>query len=325
MRIRHVVDESGLRLDGLSGEAAAEVVDGFLARVDAARDRSEAIYRSRSDVYSAPVRAGLSMFEFLYESARSPIEDPDRRRRLQIALDRAQIWEEDDELDDLLVGLDVEIDGEQVSAPSVALAHACRQVPRAVGCLNFRSPARRGVAEVKVGNETHELHFVVDAPTHVQLFRDAVAIENMDESGFEANANSAFPSLTWADRVWSGLRKFERPYREHRRALVQHLGVLNDDGAELFDELMSMHPEQIAGRLDALGVEATDENGRTKQDKRARAERVRTLEGRDEVFWWHTKLLRHVDRIHFLWRGGVLGERGTISIGLFRDHCHIPG
>ncbi|MEM9463332.1 MAG: hypothetical protein AAGF11_54825 [Myxococcota bacterium] len=317
---RHIIDESGVWLDGLSGDDAEKVIRDFLDRLDTARDRGERIARTRSDLYNATVAEGIEFFQLLFEDE-SPIRlGIDLRQRLRIAIDRAYIWDDHADLIERVQEFDVIVNDKRVFAPSVAFAHACRSRRHAVGCMNFRSSGRCGTERVQVGEYEHELHFIIDESTHTQLFRDAVEIENMDESSFRMNAGSAFPRLLWADGVWAGLDSFRRPYREHRHMLVKHLGVLNDYCVEIFEELASTHPEEIGARLDALGVEASDENGRTKRNKDAKKARTRAFQGRDFVFWWHTKLLRHVDRIHFLWRA----QDKDIIIGIFTDHCYIP-
>jgi hypothetical protein len=221
--IRHVIDEAGVRLTDSAPEIAGDVIDAFLARIDAARDRNERVARS-SDLYTAPVMEGFEFHALLYDPA-SPIKDLDRLRRLRIAVDRLLIWDETEALE-LVSELEVTIAGVRVYAPSVAYAHACRSVPKAVGSIRFRSAGGGGIVEVQVGEQTHSLHFIVTESDHTQLFRDAVRIEDMDEAAFEANAASAFPRLLWVNEVWRGIANFKRPYTEHRQALIKHLGVL---------------------------------------------------------------------------------------------------
>ncbi|PRQ06576.1 hypothetical protein [Enhygromyxa salina] len=326
--IRHVIDESGLRLDGAPADdaaAVADVIDEFLDRLETAKQRDERVLRSLNDIWDAPVTEEVKFYELVYDSDPAVPLDLDRRRRLLIAIDRVPSWDEQPELVDLVNVLEVSVDGELVFAPSLALAHACRQLSRAVGCLNFESSGRSGLLQVEAEQLARDLHFVVDERTHVELFRDAVGIESMDEAAFEANVRSAFPCLRWVDRVWRGLGKFKRPYTEHRGILVKHLSTLNDVAAQLFNELSATSPEQISAGLGAHGVNASDENGRTKSDKKASKDRTREFEGEDHVFWWHTKLLPDTDRIHFKWLRSNDDGPGTIVVGIFIDHCHLPG
>lgn len=339
MNIRHVIDESGLRLDGDVAhgtpsvdtsnivEFIADIIDRFLDRIDMARQRNEQVMRSGRDIWDSPVNEDLTFYDLIYgdNPSQSAIVDPDRTRRLMIAIDRVAIWDDDPELLKLVGTLEVDVAGKQVFAPSLGLALACRAVPRVVGCLNFQSSGRAGALEVTAEDHVHPLHFVIDEDTHVQMFRDAIVLEDMDERAFESSAPSAFPGIQWVDGVWRGLGKFKRPYLEHREVLIKHLGVLSDEAARLFDELSATHPEQIAGNLGALGVDASDENGRTKRNAEARKDRTREFRGQDHVFWWHTKLRRNIDRIHFKWlRDDDDGRPGEIVVGVFIDHCHVP-
>ncbi|NVB37142.1 hypothetical protein G6O69_04820 [Pseudenhygromyxa sp. WMMC2535] len=321
--LRHIVDESGLQVGSRSPEKITECFEELLARLERARERGEAIATS-SEFYDAPVTAEHVLHEVLY-TGDSPIEDRDLKQRLSAAFDKLlSFWDEDEALLPLVEALDVFIGSERVFAPSLALAHAFRASARALGCLNLRSSGRKGQVPVSVGGRVQPLHFVVDEASQRALFREAIEIEDMDEGRFAENAASAFPDLSWVEGVWDGLKKFRRPYGEHRRGLTRHLAALDDHGAALFDTLMSTHPEEIGARLGALGVTASDENGRTKQDKQARKERTRRYEGEDHLFWWHTKLRPETDRIHFLWRPSPDGGASEIVIGLFTDHCHTP-
>ena len=325
MRIRHVIDESGMRLIDGSLDTLGETIDAFLDRIDTARDRHEVVARS-TELYDTVVMDGLVFHDLLYGN-NSPLSvDINRLRRLRVAIDRLEFWTETDALH-LMSDFDVSIDGHSFFAPSLAYAHACRSLPHTVGCIVFNGAGRQGPVEVLVGEQAHVLHFIVDDSTHIQLFRDAVDLESMDESRFEDNATSAFPKLLWAEGVWRGLSSFQRPYLEHRATLVKHLAALNDVAAEIFAGLSASHPEQISGHFGAYGVDASDENGRTKRDNESIRDRTRRFQGRDHVFWWHTKLLRNTDRIHFMWRKNDTDPPGPgeIIIGIFTDHCHLPG
>ena len=63
---------------------------------------------------------------------------------------------------------------------------------------------------------------------------------------FECLARSAFPSLDWADGVWSGLGRFSRPHIEVRDELVRYVGSLSDHGTTCFHEYLAEDQSQIA-------------------------------------------------------------------------------
>jgi len=320
--IRHIVDESGMKC---SVEAINHDIDEFLERLDIARERGERVARSCYDIYDAIIIDQRNLYDLLYDDEERMILDHDRRQRLRVAFDRMYIWDDNDTLLALISDCTVTLNHERVDSPSLALAHACRQRRHAVGCLNLTSSGRSGPINVRVGDTEHTLHFITDEPSHVQLFRYAVEIENMSESAFQSNAVSAFPDLRWADGVWGGLRDFSRPYVDCRASLVLHLGVLNDFAAEFFHRLSATHPEQISGNFGSHGVVATDENGTTKRNNKAREARTRRVGGESCIFWWHTKLHAVRDRIHFMWREDDHSPPGEIVVGIFTQHCYLPG
>jgi hypothetical protein len=325
MRVRHIIDESGMRCSHQSSDVINEDIDDLLDRIEIARERGELVARSRNDIYDAIVTERLNLYDLLYDEDATVVKDRDRRLRLRVAFDRMHIWDDDDDLLDLISDCAVTINNERVESPSLALAHACRERRHSVGCLNLASSGRSGPINVCVGDTEHTLHFITDEPTHVELFRSAVEIENMGEGAFQSIATSAFPDLRWADGVWGGLRDFSRPYIDCRASLVLHLGVLNDFAAELFHRLSASHPEQITPSLASHGVTATDENGRAKRNNKARENRTRRAGDETYAFWWHTKLRPDRDRIHFMWCQDEHSPPGDIVVGIFTRHCYLPG
>ncbi|MCY4075041.1 MAG: hypothetical protein OXH04_06395 [Acidobacteria bacterium] len=174
---------------------------------------------------------------------------------------------------------------------------------------------------------TLDISFVSGESDHVEFFRSVIGLENANEGQFEEFAGSAFPALDWADGIWRGLKQFSRPYAAVREELVRCLGGLSDYGAACFQEYGAGDPRELAGVLSArVGAAVSDENGRTKRNAEARRDRTRHHQGVEKVFWWHVKLRPHVDRIHFRYEAGSGGYRqGRIVVGLFRDHCMLPG
>lgn len=77
---------------------------------------------------------------------------------------------------------------------------------------------------------------------------------------------------------------------------------------------------------------AVAENGSTKRDKECERDRTRSYRGQSMVFWWHTKLQPHIDRIHFRYVAPELAQSrderdgvGQIIIGFFTQHSKLPG
>jgi len=73
-----------------------------------------------------------------------------------------------------------------------------------------------------------------------------------------------------------------------------------------------------------IGFETSDEDGKTKKDPKKRKGRTRKHEGIAKEFWWHVKLERHINRVHFLYEPAssqAKDAKGTLIIGIFKDHC----
>jgi hypothetical protein len=316
--VRFVIDESSWMNATEHTDAVPEAVDALLERLDVARERQEHVAK-HPYIYEVEIGGGRQLYSVLFDpECPLPLEH-DIVALLQLALDRSGTLD-----DSGLSSYDVIIAGSPRFAPAVAWAHAQHGQGRGVAVLPLpldHSP--QGECEVVVDGVAHRLHFVTTEQEHRAFFRDVIQVEDADEEGLRALAASAFPTLGWADEVWRELGDFSKPYRDLRDVLVVHLGVLDDHGAKLFATLQRTSPAEIGPRLDALGARASDENGRTKQYKEAEKDRTRRYQGRDHVFWWHTKLERFENRIYFLHIPGDPPPHGRIVIGIFNKHCKL--
>lgn len=324
MRARFVLDESSWvgAVGRRSAIALSDGIERLVERLDVARERGEYVAKHR-DYYLTELGDGVQLVSVLFEPD-CPVElDHDLAFRLVLALDRA------DEFDDSgLVDYDVTFDGEARFAPGVSWAHACCREGRQVAVLPLPRDERRvGRVPVTVAGDTLDVCFVAGESDHVGFFRSVIGLENADEEQFKGLASSAFPALDWVEGVWRGLGKLSRPYIAVRDELVRCLGGLSDYGAVCFRDLGAGDPRELAGVLSAkVGAEVSDENGATKRNADARRDRTRHHRGVERVFWWHVKLRPHVDRIHFLYEAGSSDDsQGQIVVGLFRDHCMLPG
>lgn len=307
---RFVIDESSWEevetLDALTVES---VFDSLLDRIETARDRAEPVVRS-SYLYEFAAGPTLRIHQLLFQS---DILEHDLRLQISVALSKMDCWDETEDPNEL----DVILEGISLTSPSIAWAHQQVVERRALACLPLRSARRTGALSVEVGGHARPLHFVTNEAQHRAFFRDAIQLENADERLFADLASSAFPDLYWADGVWQGLGSFSRPFIACRDSLIEHLSVLDDHGARIFHEHQASNPQEIERRLKASGVEASDENGRTKSNSKACQNRTRNFEGQGRTFFWHTKLQPQCDRIHFLYDP----KNDRIVIGLFTKHC----
>ncbi len=276
------------------------------------------------DYYSSDLGDGIQIHSLLFDQSCPVRLDRDLAYQLSLALDRTNDFEDSSLPDYAGFG------GRVRFAPGLVWAHTACQQGHHVAVLPLPlNEVPAGRVAVTVGNATLDVFFVIGESQHVAFFRALISLENADETAFERLASSAFPALGWADDVWRGLRDFSRPYVGVRDELVRCLGGLNDYGAMSFDQFAA-DPQRLTRELSAqIGVSTSDENGSTKRHTRSRRDRTRRHHGVDKVFWWHVKLQPHVDRIHFRWErpsAGIAGPtEGCIVVGLFKDHCVLPG
>jgi len=301
--LRFVIDGSSWALEGVPILDVELAMEALTERLEVATARGE----------------GVALHDSFWESATTPLFspgslDPDVRRRLSVQLDRFGYW--NDSADE--PALEAKLAAEVRLAPSVAYAHARVRDGVAVACLPLQTAGVVGPIEVEVDEQQEFVHFVTTEAEHRAFFRDAIRVENAGDKAFPALASSAFPCIEWADGVWSGLRDFSKPFRDVRATLTQHLATLDDHGATIFRESV---PQERADRLRAAGVDASNENGKTRSNAKARQDRTRQWDGSDHVFWWHTKFEPNIDRVHFLYDEGA----DVIVVGIFKDHCYLPG
>ena len=327
MNARFVLDESSWAgvVRARPPEVLSGAIEGLVERLDVARDRGEGVVK-QADFWGIDLGDGVHLFSLLFDRSCPVRVDHDLVQGLYLALDRA-----DDFDDSRLTDYDAVIDGMTRFSPGVVWAHrSCRQGRHvAVLPLPIGDDSPVGKVPVTLVDVTLDIFFVAEESHHVNFFRSVITQENADEAKFERLATSAFPALDWADNVWRGLGAFSRPYIAVRGELLSCLSRLSDHGAACFQEFRAGDPRQLAQVLSArVGVEVSDENGRTKQHSPSRRDRTRRHRGVDKVFWWHAKLQPHVDRIHFLYEdpSASLPEpgEGQIVVGLFKDHCLLP-
>ena len=234
-----------------------------------------------SHYYETNLGDGVQLYSALFEPDCPLRFDHDLTERLYLHLDRVIEFD-----DSGLVEYEAEFGGSVRFAPSVAWAHACCSERHHVAVLPLPlGGVPCGRVAVTVENVTNEIVFVTDESQHLGFFRTVIELENASEAMFEHLAPSAFPALEWADNVWRGLRGFSRPYVNVRRELVRHLGGLNDHGAACFHEHGAGDPQELSTILSIqVGIETSDENGRTKRHPPSRRDRTRPYRGIDKVF-----------------------------------------
>ena len=321
-----------LVLDESSWSASASLTAQAIAAMEALADLLDVAWARRETVcrhscfYDAPTGSTKQIVNVLFDNDALRSVDRDLSERLYLAVDRADLLKDED-----AASLDASVLGETIFAPGVAWAHLQTGAQQAAGLLPLATDRRRrGILPVVVDGTSRSLHFITCEEEHVDFFRSAATFPNIGNVEFKALAHSAFPALEWLDSSWDELWRYRDCFFDQRLPdLVQHLAVLNDEAATLFYK----HPggAGVAEQLRARGVKASSENGNARSYQPSIAARTRVYRGREEVFWWHTKIQWDKGRIHFLHvqnpapRRGDRPEHGHIVIGIFKDHCVLPG
>ncbi len=212
---------------------------------------------------------------------------------------------------------EIQVDGAPKEvAPSIAWAHkqTSPKSAHSVACLVFSGGRKSGCLLVDIDSQKTNLWFVANSQDYCDFFRWLIVETTDKPSEMERFAPSAFPSLYFVDGVFNGIKGMSKPYRDLVRPLVHHLGTFSDHGRRIFEGPR----DQVAAEFGALGVDISDENGNTKSNHDARVERTINVEGIDTIFWWHSKLEPHQDRIHI--NPEKIATGGQLLVGIFCRH-----
>ncbi|MBI2570984.1 MAG: hypothetical protein HYV63_28600 [Candidatus Schekmanbacteria bacterium] len=323
MTERFVLDEASWHFAPSDSATFSLALETLLERLDVASLRGEPVGR-HSDFYETQIRDGPALYAALFDAECEVTLGRDLAERLRLALDHAR-----EVKDEELSELDATIAGTTHLAPGVTWAHARNIAGHAVAILPF--PVECGFSgrlQVRINDVPRELHFVTTEKQHRAFFRDAIEVEDMAHEALQSVAPSAFPDLDWVEGVWQDLRRYKNCFfGEHRKKTVLHLSVLDDEGSRLFHT----HPggQGVDAELAAQGVDASPENSKARGHKPSIDDRTRSYLGQKHVFWWHTKIRWNEGRIHFLHvpkkAGSERPVHGHIVVGIFKDHCVLPG
>lgn len=302
------LDESTFLLDGISEESCLELLEDYLDLIDMAIEGGWQVFYS-ADLFSNVVGWGFSFYE-LYSEA-SPLFIPmEIRERVAAAFSILQRWDDGDLPDPM----EVVINDRLFFAPTVAWMATKILGGEDASCLVFNSARRKGFQPIVFSEKQFSAFFVSDAGSYREAFRASIVSNSNNSSLLECYSKSAFPNLRFVDGVFSGIKDMSKPYLNMCAPIVHHLSALSDFGREIF----SGDRAQVSGRFGALGVNITDENGNTKHDAKAMAQRRKDFKGDLLEFTWHSKLAPDRDRIHIC--PDKIQEDGYIIVGIFCYH-----
>lgn len=317
-----VIDESSwIRVDSNDPNFIGMLRD-FIALLDEVRDKQISLYR-HADIYNTLISSDMPIYTFLWEVDHGDSIDNDDLEFLRIALDRCQIIDEDEfQLEDY----EAVVAGVKFLSPGLCWAHLRSKYGVAVSPVALPiNGAVNNKIQVNVAGCTQELFFTFEPNDIKKYFRYAAIFEGFDEASLSNYAEHAFPKLYWTNAAWQGLKVHKGLILgKHYHDAFNHLCVLNDLGCDFFSKILDN--DEISRNFAANGVDASTENGRTRQNNECKAARTKKYQDKYYEFWWHTKLSWDVGRIHFRHFPSEDGDGlGFIVIGLITDHAYLPG
>ncbi|BCB26786.1 hypothetical protein SKTS_16720 [Sulfurimicrobium lacus] len=292
--MRFVIDETSWRFDGLETDQCIEFLESMLDQLDIALDQGHSTCYS-DELFNTIVYQDKCFYD-LYASDSPLYISRDIQERIASIFYGLSKWQ--DISSDWPSSFEIQVDGEPKEvAASVAWAHvqSFQNPPHHIACVVFSGGRRSGRFDVTVDMKKIPIWFVAGSQSYVDFFRWLIVEKTKNPAEMEEFAPSAFPALDFVGGAFNGIKNMSKPYLELVGPLVRHLGAMSDHGKRIF-----LGPRtQVAAEFGALGVDVSDENGKTKGNSEARKERTIEIDGREIVFWWHSKLERHLDRIHF--------------------------
>lgn len=311
--MRFVLDETSWRFDGLAPGQCIESLESMLDQLDIALDQGHLTCYS-DELFNTIVYQDKRFYD-LYAPDSPLLISRDIQERIASIFNGLSKWQELPSA--WPPSFEIQVDGapKEVAA-SVAWAHeqSFQNPPHHIACVFFPSGRQSGFFDVIVNAKKNRLWFVVECQSYYDFFRWLIVETTKNPAEMERFAQSAFPDVDFVDGVFNGIKDMSKPYRELVEPLVHHLGAMSDHGKRIF-----LGPRvKVAAEFGALGVDVSDENGKTKGSGEARKERTIKIDGTEIVFWWHSKLERHVDRIHF--NPDRITKGGRLLVGKFCLH-----
>lgn len=311
--MRFVVDETSWRFDQLSPDNCIEALETMLDQLEDAHEQGVSACYSE-DLFHTPVYQDMCFYELYLPE--SPVTIPHEvQERISCIFSSISKWE------DLPLPwpqtLEVQV-GEnlEVYAPSLAWAHTqtIQSPAKSVACVVLPGGRDTGLQPVTVDGIATNLWFVEDKQNYCGFFRWLIKETTNNPAEMENHASSAFPNVEFVKGAFNGIKSMSKPYRVLVESIVHHLGVFSDDSQRIF----SLPWQRAPSEFGALGVNISDENGKTKQDKDARDQRTLKVDGTNITFWWHSKIERNLDRIHIY--PDNIPDDGQLLVGIFCRH-----
>ncbi|MEQ8322455.1 MAG: hypothetical protein RH946_19490 [Rhodospirillales bacterium] len=311
--MRYVVDETSWNLDDLEEPDLLKTIDEILDLVDDALAQGHGCCCSE-ELFGHPVKGGLSFYELF--DGKGGISIPrDLIERHATIFNSMPKWEELGPPE--VEAYDASIDGgDEEFACSICWAHARNlhsgQCDVAViAHSHYRSS---GPKSVRVRELDVPVWFVTGVKDTELYFRYLISNTSRNRHQMGELATFAFRNLDFAADCFDGISNMEGAYSALVQPIVAHLSAFSDVGSEIFRG----PNELVAPTFGSLGVEISNENGATRANNAATKARTVAVNGVDRVFWWHSKLEPHRNRIYISPDDARVG--GNIVVGIFARH-----
>jgi len=316
MTFRFVVDERSINLNGLESSAGKKLIQDMLYLIYDVQEEGHVVCFD-DDLFTMSVLHDRSFWELC--DPESPVRlDAELSQFASAIFGRMPRWYETETPGP--ADFDVSIDGRsKETSASVAWAHRQAIVGglSSAACLSAFGGRRTGVVEVVVAGQLEEVWFADTRRGIEQYFRWIIAKHASTPDQIANVAPFAFTQIRFVDRCFDGIGKMSKPCRQLAPAIVAHLAAFSDEGKRIFSGPWARAPLEFA----ALGVQISDENGNTKSNAIARRERSIILDGETQLFWWHSKIEPHQDRIHIC--PNLVPNGGAVVVGIFCRHLTV--
>jgi hypothetical protein len=317
MTVRFVIDERSINLNGLSQTDGEEVIEDLLDLIEDARsDGDEVCYDD--ELFHMAIVGDRTFWDLCAPGSPVHLSHEVLERAAATFGSMAKWYEVDSPSPSCL---DVSVDGGPIeTTASIAWAHeqAVKGGLASTACICASSGVRRsGAVAVDADGRTENVWFLKATGDIEGYFRWLIAEHATHPDEIAALAPMAFRQLDFVEKCFNGVAKMSKNCHLIAPNIAHHLAILSDEGRRIFSGPWDRAPQEFG----TFGVDISDENGGTKQNSEAKEERRRVFEGEELIFWWHTKIERHQDRIH-IYPNRAHGL-GRIVVGIFCKHLTV--
>ena len=312
MSIRFVIDESSWRFDQMTPLSCSEALDQLLDQIELALEQGHGVCYSE-ELFHQRVWQEKMFYDLLDPDCGFHISR-EISERLSSIIYKLPMWQ--DLPAPQAVNAEIQINSKLVQAASIVWAaqQTLNSQNNAVAALILPTCHAAGCHTVSLVADSVSVWLVAERDSYQGFFRWLILTTSKNPAELAQWAHSAFLQLDFYADALSGIKSMEKPYKELVGDLVRHLAALSDHGKAIF----SQNWEDAPARFGQYGVDMSMENGKTKRNKDARDDRTKIHNGKEVVFWWHSKLERHQNRIHFYPNDAA--NTGRILVGIFCKH-----